>query len=109
MLMMYRGRLRSVRRGTPLLDVTRRRSTSGRLRPVVAVGAGIDPNLARLDLFRLRDPQGQHAVGERGVGPVTLDADGKLDAAAEGAIAALPVEVLVSVDLLIGLELAAHG
>src|SRR3990170_7002465 len=110
MLMMYRGRVSASRRGTPDGDVPRRdRCTSGGLGVVARLdcitGAGIDANLARLDLLRLGNAEGQHAIGEAGIGLLALDPHGKLQAPVERAIPALPVQVLVSLDLVIGLEL----
>ena len=50
---------------------------SGRRRLVDrgAVAVGIDPDLAGLDLLRLRNREGQDPIGEAGLRLVTLDAD----------------------------------
>src|SRR5690554_1545749 len=103
MLMMYRGRVRSSRRATPWRTPTRRgRFTSGRRRldglrlcGLRAVAAGIDADLARLDLLRLRDPQRQQPVGEGRLGIVALDPHRKLDRPVERAEPTLAVQVLI--------------
>src|SRR5688572_26902637 len=101
MLMMYLGRVSSSRRGTAVAGSGPRRvrCTSGRLGAVCRLtcitGACVDTDLARLDLFRLRDAKRQDTVDERCVGTLTLHANGKLDAPVEGAESALAVQVLV--------------
>src|SRR5919201_958321 len=68
----------------------------------------LDLDLLGFDLLRLRDAQRQHAVLEGGLRLVAGDADRQLDLTAEGPIPTLAVQVLVAVDLLIGLEFATN-
>src|SRR5688500_13935462 len=84
-------------------------SGSRRVAVVGWLGSGADADLSRLDLFRLRDAQGQDAIREGGVGPVALDADGKLNGSAERAETSLTIEVLLAADLVVGLEFATKG
>src|ERR671924_1943460 len=113
MLMMYRGRWRSSRRGTAgYCPFTRRdRSMLVALPAILRAGgrgSWRDLDLARLDLLGLRDVQAQDAVLERRLRLVTLNANRELDRPAEAAVSALTVQVLIAVDLLVGLELAAN-
>src|SRR5918999_874572 len=108
MLMKYRGRWRS-RRGTPLSPPARRaRSMSAGLRAIVG-RSGLDLDLPRLDLLRLRDVKGQDPVGEGCLRSIALDPDRQLQRSAEGAVAPLAVQILVAVDRFVGLELATQG
>src|SRR5688500_19663431 len=114
MLMMYLGRVSSSRRGTAVAGSGPRRDrcTSGRLGAVCRLncitGACVDADLARLDLFRLRNVQRQDTVDERRIGTLSLNANGKLDASVESAEPALAVQVVILRDLFIRLELAAE-
>src|SRR5688500_18103572 len=115
MLMMYLGRVSSSRRGPAVAGSGPRRvrCTSGRLGAVCRLtcitGACVDADLARLDLFRLRDAKRQDTVGEVGVSTLSLHAHRKLDVPVESAVPALAVQVLILLDLVIRLELTANG
>src|SRR5437762_9419574 len=67
----------------------------------------LDLDLLGLDVLSLRDVKVQNAVLEGRLGLLALHPNRKLQLAVEAAVAALAVEVLVALDLLVRLELAA--
>src|SRR6266516_1249417 len=136
MLMKYRGRCRSPRRLTspppcrPERPAPDGASPSDALLPLVECLRGskslalrtiagrrghrhrlrrtsLDLDLPGLDVIRLRDVKGQDAVVEDRVRLLALDVNRELQLAVEGAVSAFAVEVLVPLDFLVSLELAA--
>src|SRR5215212_3556241 len=93
-----------VGRGAGAVVGGRRRAIRG-----VSIDGRGDPDLARLDSLRFRDAKREHAVFERRLRLVRLEAVRERDHSADAAPADLPDEVLTFAGGLLGIGFAADA